>query len=124
MIIRSLEDKDTELLQYWISKEPEHAINTPEFYNESGTKSTMYEDVEGPVFCVKYTPAIIVDIEFNPDASKQRIRDAMVSGFPEVAAQAKQQGFKQLIFSSVSKSLIAFCRAFGFEATPDYRKVL
>lgn len=124
MIIRTLESEDDKTLLRWIEAEPSHTNNTPEFYHEGGTKSVMYEDEEGEVFCVKYTPAIVIDMEFNPDADRRRIGKALKEGFPEVAAQVKAQGFKQLIFNSVSQSLIAFCRAFGFEANPDYRKAL
>jgi hypothetical protein len=124
MILRTLNENDKALLTEWIAAEPVHASNTPSFYQEDGTKSVMYEDEEGAVFCVKYTPALVVDIEFNPNASRKRIRDIFTQGFPEVAANAKSQGFKQLVFASISERLIAFCRSLGFEASPDYRAVL
>lgn len=124
MIIRNLNESDKETLAKWIAAEPDHTLNTPDWYFENGSKSVMYEDENGPVFAVKYSPALRVDIEFSNDAGRDRIREMLKSGFPDVARQAAQQGFKELVFSSRSKTLIAFCRALGFSASPDFRRVL
>ena len=124
MIIRTVDEKDKPMLAEWVSKEPAHSETKPEFYFEPKTKSVVYEDEFGPVFAVRYSSALVIDIEFNPDVDKQRIREMLKQGFPDVARQAQSQGFKHLIFSSTSKMLIAFCRLFGFLACPDYRKSL
>jgi len=124
MIIRPLTDDDRELLQTWIDHEPDHKDNTPDFYFEPHTKSVLYQDEEGPVFAVRYSSTLRIDIEFSDDAGKNRIRKALKEGFPAVAEQAKSQGFKQIVFSSTSKTLIAFCRLLGFRPSPDYRKIL
>jgi hypothetical protein len=123
MTIVSLTEEDKNLLAEWIAKEPSHE-HGPDFYFESGTKSAIYEDEEGPVVVVRYSTALVLDMDFNPDAGKERIKKIMREGFPEVAAGAAKQGFKHLIFDSLSKPLISFCRAFGFKEFPDYRKSL
>lgn len=123
-MIRTIDETDKPMLAEWISKESDHAETKPEFYLEPKTKSVIYEDLLGPVFAVRYSSALVIDIEFNPDVDKQRIREMLKEGFPDVARQAESQGFKHLIFSSTSKTLVAFCRLFGFSAYPDYRKSL
>jgi len=123
MINRNLTEEDKTLLADWIAKEPDHK-HTPEFYFEPGSKTIMYQDEQGPVFAVKYSSALRVDVEFNPEAEKDRIREALKIVVPDVAAQAKDQKFKEIVFTSVSKPLIAFCRLLGFSAIPDYRKVI
>lgn len=124
MTIRNVEEKDKPMLAEWISKEHDHSETKPEFYFEPKTKSVVYEDELGPVFAVRYSSSLRLDMEFNPDADKQRIRDLMKSGFPDVIQQAAAQGFKEIVFSSLSKRLIAFCRMLGFSSSPDYRKSL
>lgn len=124
MYERILEEKDRSWLAEWISAEPTHQENSPEFYFQPKTKSIVYEDEQGPVFVVRYSTAVRVDTEFNPTANKERIRTMLKEVVPEVASNAQAQGFLELIFTSTSKSLIAFCRLLGFKAVPDYRKFL
>lgn len=124
MNIRPIEESDRPLLTEWIAQEPDHKTNSFEFYQEPGSKTVIYEDDFGPVLAVRYSSALRIDIDFSPTADKDRIREILKHGFPDVAVQAKQQGFKEIVFSSVSKPLIAFCRLLGFSASPDYRKVL
>ena len=123
-IIRLLLSEDRPLIEEWIAAEPDHQSNTFEFYEQPKTKAVIYEDEEGPVFAVRYSSALRIDIEFSNTANKERIRTMLKDGFPDVAKQAKEQGFSEIVFSSLSKTLIAFCRAFGFTSNPDYRKVL
>ena len=119
-LIRPIAPEDKPLIESWIAAEPDHSNNTFEFYGQPSTKSVIHEDEEGPVFAVRYSSALRIDMEFNPNAGKDRIRAVLKRDFPEVARQAKNQGFSQLIFSSVSKTLIAFCRVFGFRTSPDF----
>jgi hypothetical protein len=123
MIIRPVEDSDREMIAGWIAREPSHEESTPEFYLAPNTKSVVYEDDLGPVFVVRYSSALRVDIDFA-DVEKERIRQALKQEFPAVAEQAKSQGFGEIIFNSVSKPLIAFCRFMGFRAVPDYRRTI
>lgn len=122
MTERILEEKDKPWLAEWIAAEPDHRDNSAEFYFQPKTKSIVYEDEQGPVFVVRYSTAVRVDTEFNPTAEKERIRAMLTSVVPEVAKTAKAQGFSELVFTSVSKRLIAFCRLLGFKAVSDFRR--
>lgn len=122
MTERILEEKDKPWLAGWIAAEPIHQENSPEFYFQPKTKSIVYEDEQGPVFVVRYATAVRVDTEFNPMADKGRIRAMLKKVVPEVAATAQAQGFLELVFTSASKPLIAFCRLLGFKAVSDFRR--
>lgn len=124
MKIRTVDEKDTEMLAEWIAAEPDHADNTPAFYSTPGTKSVLYSDEEGPICVVRYSPVLRLDMEFNPAVSKERIKEAMKSQLPEIVGQAKSQGFSEIVFDSVAKPLIKFCERLGFIACPDYRRLL
>jgi hypothetical protein len=123
MVISTIHDQDRELLTEWILAEPSHK-STAEFYYEPKTKSVLYSDEEGPVCVVRYSSALRLDMDFAPGISKERIKEAMKSQLPEIAEQAKAQGFKELIFDSLSQPLIRFCEKLGFSASPDYRRTL
>lgn len=122
-LIRPVTNDDREMLETWIASEPTHENNDFEFYQAPKTKTVVYEDSEGPVFVARFSSALRIDMDFNPEASKERIRAMIASEFPGVARNAKEQGFSEIVFDSVSKTLIAFLRAFGFKSCPDYRKV-
>jgi len=131
MLIRPISPEDKPLIEQWIAGEPDHKDNTFEFYLpeikgeiKPKIKSVIYEDSEGPIFAVRYSSALRIDIEFSNTANKERIRTVLKEGFPDVARQAKEQGFSEIVFNSISKTLIAFLRAFGFGTSPDYRKIL
>ena len=123
MNIRPVTDDDREMIAGWIANEPAHKASRPDYYFEPGTKSVIYEDTEGPIFVVRYSSALRVDIDFA-NVEKERIRQALKNEFPAVAEQARSQGFKHIVFDSVSKTLVAFCRLMGFRAMPDYQRSL
>ena len=124
MTSRELTLGDKPLLQTWIDAEPDHAESSPEFYFQPNTTSILYSDDVGPVLAIRYSTAIRCDVEFNNAAGKERIRNILKEGFPEVAGQAKEQKFSEIVYNSTSKTLNAFTRLLGFRSTPDYRKVL
>jgi hypothetical protein len=124
MIIRTLTENDEDMLSEWIAAEPDHAGNTVAFYSTPGTKSVLYSDEEGPVCVVRYSSSLRLDMEFNPTVSKDRIKEAMKSQLPEIAEQAKSQGFSELVFDSIAQPLIKFCEKLGFSTCPDYRRLL
>jgi hypothetical protein len=124
MIIRTLNEDDKTLLAEWIAAEPDHSNTTPEFYYTPGTKTVLYSDKNGPVCVVRYSSALRLDMDFAPGIDKGRIKEAMKSQLPEIAEQARSQGFKEIVFDSVAKPLIRFCQLLGFSACPDYRRSL
>lgn len=123
-MIRPLTPEDKPMLESWIASEPEHKNNTWDWYNEAGAKSVVFEDAEGAVLVAKFTPSLKIDIDFLPEGSPKRIAGALSSGLAEMGSQAKQQGFKQVSFDSVSDKLRAFCERLGFVESPEMRKIL
>ena len=124
MILRTLNENDKALLAEWIAAEPDHSNSTPDFYYTPGTKTILYSDEQGPVCVVRYSSSLRLDMDFAPGIDKSRIKEAMKSQLPEIAEQAKSQGFSEIVFDSVAKPLIKFCQYLGFSACPDYRKAL
>lgn len=123
MLIRPLTTEDKPLIEQWIAGEPAHADNTFEFYASPKARTVIYEQAS-PVFAVRYSSALRVDIEFNPEASREDIRASFQEGFPDVVRQAREQGFSEIVFESTSPKLIAFCKTLGYKESPGFRKSL
>jgi len=121
--IRLLNESDRPQVEEWVRAEPTHPNNTFEWYSEAGTKAVVVEDEEGPVLVAKFTPCLRMDTDFSK-SSPERIRQAIVSGLQDMEAQAKAQGFKEIVFESSSPSLIAFCKKLGYEESRSFRKIL
>ena len=123
-MIRPINDNDRPQIEAWIAAEPTHVNNTFDWYSEAGVKSVIFEDAEGAVLVAKFTPCLKIDIDFLPEAEPRRAARALSEGLSEMEKQAKQQGFKQFSFDSVSGKLRAFCERLGFIPSPELRKVL
>ena len=123
-MIRLLTPEDKPMIENWIADEPVHSSNTFEWYSEPGTSSVVSYDSEGNVLVAKFTPCMRVDIDFNPTASPFRIGKALADGLAQTAEQARNQGFREFVFDSLSPKLSAFCERLGFKSCPDFRKAI
>lgn len=122
-MLRDLSPADRPNVEGWISAEPTHESNTWDWYNQKGTKSVVVEDEVGAILVAKFTPCLRMDTDFSA-SSPERIKQAITDGLREMEAQAKAQGFREIIFESSSPGLVAFCKTLGYEKSPSYRKVL
>ena len=121
-MIRTLNENDRPQIEAWIVAEPTHVNNTFDWYFEAGAKSVVFEDSDGQVLVAKFTPCLRVDIDFNPEAGASRIGKALVDGLKETSEAARNQGFKEFVFESLSEKLSAFCGRLGYRKSPDWRK--
>lgn len=121
MSSRLVTEDDRAAIDAWIQAEPEHSHN-PDFYiaPPNGISSVMYCDDRGPVFVARFEPCLRLHTDFNKDAGSERIQSLLKSSFAEVESAARNQGFRQLIFESVARPLIAFCRRrLGCKQSPN-----
>lgn len=115
------DERDRQQLTDWMmfDVDPSHHKLSPDLFLEPNTESRMYGDENGDLFAVRFSRVLRMDIQFNPGES-ERVRKALQQHFPGLIENARKCGFRQLIFDSVHKPLIAFCkRRFGFRASPD-----
>ena len=110
---------DAPLIGTWILADEDHRDKMDAtFFTTPDDRSTVYavEDEEGPVIFVRQEidgMATRLHTQFPPD-SRKRVAKALLQGYPAVAADAKQRGFKAVVFDSVSPALIRFMLRFGF----------
>lgn len=117
---RPLEESDREWLARAIDSDDDHRKKgmTPDFwFNE--VKSVVFCDEKGPVVAMGLEPVVELHLQANLDA-KQRNAPMLVAGTPVFAAMVKQTGAKSMLFESVVKPLIRFCKQrLGFEDAPN-----
>jgi hypothetical protein len=117
---RSVTEKDRTKLEEWIAADPDHREKSkPDFWiaHEDGVRQFAIQDEHGDIFFVRCENLLRLHIQFAPN---QRIRTAKaIDEFtPLIAAGAKKERYKQLIFESVFEPLIRFLEKRGFHSSP------
>lgn len=128
---REVTEKDKEQLEKWVAADPDHSgLLTADFWipprdaegnKIPGTKCMSVEDENGVAFYLRLDNVMRVYVQFPPDAERdsERIKKALEGSFLTIAGNAHKLGYKEMIFNSVSKSLIRFFRKFGFNELKD-----
>jgi hypothetical protein len=99
----------------------EHHHDTPvAFFKQEGTMTKVYEEDSSPIFYARAAKSLRLDIHFVDNGDKERNAKALLQGFAPLCAQAKANGFSEIIFTTNVPELRDFCeRAFGYEQVPD-----
>lgn len=124
--VRKFEDGDKPLLEESVRLDPHHQGIKPETFAAEPNTETQVWAVDGkPVFFLRCSRALRLDVQFVQDAPKDHVKKALNAAFPVVSAQAKKSGYREMVFDSVYEPLIAFCRKYlGFSSSPDFRRFL
>lgn len=124
------EPNETDLPQIsrWIKQDscPQHNDVAPEFWlpevdekgnPKIGTKCIVVTESGEPVFYLKLENVMRCYIQFPPDAERDKLTTALAlkKAFLTVAAGAKANGYREIIFSSTSEGLIGLFTKFGFQ---------
>lgn len=109
-------NEDYDVLSISLSKDEFHKTTKPEFFYAEGTASKIYEDEKGPIFVMRGSKSLRLDIQFIDNNNKKRNAIAMLHALKGTVEQAKANGFKELIFNTSNKALEQFCiKYMGFE---------
>lgn len=128
---REVTEQDKEQLEKWVAADPAHCgLLTADFWiptrdadgnKTPGTKCFSVEDENGVAFYLRLDNVMRVYVQFPPDSERdsERIKKALEESFSTIAGNAHKLGYKEMIFNSVSKSLIRFFKKFGFKELQD-----
>lgn len=118
MNTRPTTPSDLETIAKWIECEPDHKdrIN-PEFFQSQGECFAVLEG-ENPVMFVRLDRICRVHIEFIPN-DRQKVAKYLDEFTTQIKANAKFNGFTQIIFESLSAPLIRFLAKRGFRKSPN-----
>lgn len=112
---------DTGQITEWVKSDPEHDGRvSPDFWLNPPADVQVWavEDEQGVLFYVRAENILRLHIQFPPERSKRLVR-----GISEFSAQMKviagARSYKQLIFDSISKTLIRFLEKRGFKHSPN-----
>jgi hypothetical protein len=119
LVERSLNPSDIEVLKKEIARDPAHfSWMTPAFFVEPDTQAYAVEDEQGPVMYLRLSSVLRVHVQFC-EVDKERIRQALANQILNIAKRATKSSYKQIIFDSVSRGLIAFAKRYGFRSSAD-----
>lgn len=108
---RFINKEDRPLLEESIARDDYHKdTTTADFFYSPAAICSVQEDDQGPVFFLRATKALRLDIQFVDNLDKERNANAMLERLESIVEQARQAGFTELIFCSDSPGLMAFCR--------------
>ncbi len=119
-------EADVPQIKEWLAADPWHrddSRNVPELMTTGhGLLCFCLQDDEGPLAYFKLTEEgelVRIAIQFAPEeiVSKKRLVIALVqAGIPSMKMFASNNGFKGLVFESISPLLIAFGEKQGFKS--------
>ena len=123
---RPITKDDYEMLAISLLADEYHFETPAEFFYEQDSVCSVYEDDSGPILFVRGQALLLsdrkfirLDIQYLDNNDGKRNLKAMMKGFPELADNAKTNGFSGFIFESTAPLLRAFCiKRLGFEEGP------
>jgi hypothetical protein len=119
---REVTETDRAEIAKWISVDADHAGKCDSDFwlkPEPGVKLFAIEDALGPIFYVRGESLLRLHIQFAPESERRRLARAIDEFTPLIAAGAKKNNYKQLVFESVVQPLIAFLSKRGFRASKN-----
>ena len=121
MKFRPIDESERKTVASWIAEDQDHSgkVTSDYWVSPPDTVQTWaVDDDEGTLFYVRAENILRLHIQFPPEKTKRLVRG--ISEFSEqmqVIAGAKS--YKQIIFDSVSKTLIRFLEKRGFKHSPN-----
>lgn len=113
---RRIEEKDRADIEAALIKDAFHQGTKADAFYKEGTISNIYEDEAGPIFALRASRSLRIDMMFFSNDDHARNKDAMLAGWPKLLEGAKAAGFTEITTSSNSLKLVAFAeRILGFE---------
>jgi hypothetical protein len=119
-------DDHEALLSEWIAADPYHTGQTADAWLRArpGVENLLLIDKKGPLFFLRCSNVMRTDIQFAPNEMsegsreiRRRIGDALASGLPWLAAQARSRNFREMMFESKSPRLVRYLEGLGFKAS-------
>jgi hypothetical protein len=124
---RPIKASDGELLEKFLLADGEHSKTSDISFwlppsdcqvKHKGVDYLAVEDEKGVIFFIRLENILRMHCQFAPETEIARTRPAVAEFAKLIQRQARDQ-YKQLIFESVSLSLIWFLRKFGFRRSKN-----
>lgn len=118
VVFREVTEEDRKQVTEWIAADASHhGIVDPDFYLHGNSNSSVYAlgDGEGTAFYVRqeaHGEMVRMFIQFGPD--KRRILEVFEQAYPIVKQDAQLRGFKSILFSTCSPTMVRWMTRFGF----------
>lgn len=116
---RGVKESDREQLEEMIAADPDHRGRcTADFWMPDDKSLCLaFEDDKGVVFFLRLEKVLRVHAQFVAD--KMRTARALIDFNSWIDREARQHGYIQIIWDSVSASLVRFAEKFGYRSSPN-----
>ena len=113
---RRIEEKDRPAIGEALIRDKFHPTTKVDVFYEPGTVANIYESDGKPVFVLRASRSLHIDVMFLDNHDSERNKDAMCAAWYKLVEGARAGGFKEITTSSNSSSLAAFVeKVFGFD---------
>jgi len=107
---REINELDKEQLDKIISNDEYHKdLITSDFFYAPGTYTKIYEKDDKPVFYIRATKSLRVDLQFVDINDKKNNALALIETLNEWVELAKKSGFTEIYCNTASSKLADFC---------------
>jgi hypothetical protein len=119
---RATRETDREQLEAMIAEDADHAgRSTADFWlpseKDKNRLCVTFEDDKGPVFFLRLEKVLRVHAQFGTD--KMRTARALIDFNEWLDRESRQHGYVQVIWDSISSSLVRFAEKFGYHKSPN-----
>ncbi|MDE2106153.1 MAG: hypothetical protein KGL39_53515 [Patescibacteria group bacterium] len=125
--------EDLPRLTEWVSQDPFHREHLTAKHwvpvldskgeSEKGVRHLAVCDEEGVIFYLRMTNVMRVEVQFPPAGDEKRVAKGLREAFSLVSMKAKEMGYREMLFDSISKPLVAFFSKLGFKYLENHYKV-
>lgn len=116
--LREVRPEDHALLCAWIDADPHHRGKTLPSFFEAAKDCFLLHDEHAPVFFLKLSRAVRLDVQFAP-GDRIRTRRGLHEGFPPLAAILAATGAEEVLFAADTELLArSMEKRMGFKRSP------
>lgn len=109
---RRIEESDRVRIEQALARDSYHPDTKADTFYASGAITNVYEDAEGPIFLLRASKALRIEMLFFNNAANERNAAAMLDGWAKLVESAKAGGFTEIVTSTNSPKLKNFAIKF------------
>lgn len=115
---RKIDELDRPSIKQALARDQFHIGTEADAFYQEGVVTNVYEDSDGPVFLLRATKALRIDMLFFSNDAKERNAKAMLDGWNQLVQMARANGFKEIVTSTNSPKLRDFAvKLLGMQET-------
>jgi hypothetical protein len=121
---RPLIEEDLPMLQTALDNNKFHPGQKVDAFIAQNMYSEVYSDDQGPIGILRYTKSLRLVTCWLDNDDRERNAASVIQAISDAKEKAKANGFTEILFSTNSVKLKAFCETLGFKEDKDSTMIL